>query len=119
MGSNKFTKNVLRADVKKVVTSSQHQEEQLDFSSSRKSKKLYALVPERWHLATKILPADLREGEEAYRKLELEQDCDKKIEMLDACRDYLQIQFRTVDPVTHVQSFKKFWINLLGNYIGL
>ena len=99
-----------RADVKKVVTSSEQQaEQQLDFSTSRKTKRLYALVPERWHLASKISPADFRESEDAFKQLEMEEDCDKKIGLLDACRDYLQIQFRTMDPANHVKSFKNFW----------
>ena len=82
---------------------------QLDFSSSKKSKKLYALVPEKWHLASKILPEHYKKSEEAYWKFDLEVDCEKKKEMFEDCREFLQVQFRTMDPGTHIQSLRSFW----------
>ena len=103
----KVEEQILRADVKKLVSTSKT--EQMDFSSTQKTKKLYALVPERWHLASKIPPAKYRETEEAYLKMEEEDDCQKKISMLASCREFLAIQFRTMDIVAHIQSMNKFW----------
>ena len=39
----------------------------------------------------------------------LEEDLEKKKNMLEDCREFLQIKFRTLDPGSHIQSLKTFW----------
>ena len=81
----------------------------MDFSSCRKSKKVYALDPEKWHLASKISPQNYKISEEAYLKFAEEHDVDGKKEKMVDCREFLQVQFRTKDPSAHIHSLQKFW----------
>ena len=103
---------ILRDDVRKPSNGSSS--EQLDFSATKKTKKMYALSHEKWHLATKISPENYRQSEQNYFKFENEEDVDKKLELLDQCREFLQVQFRTMDPTNHIQGLKKFWEQPFG-----
>ena len=78
---------------------------------------MYALSYEKWNLATKISPENYRKSEENYFKLEIEEDLDKKLELLDLCREFLQVQFRTLDPTDHIQGLKKFWEKPFGLHL--
>ena len=81
----------------------------MDFSALKKTKKLYALSFEKWQLATKISAEKYLESEQNYFKFEAEPDLAKKLELLEGCREFLQAQFRTLDPTAHIQGLKKFW----------
>ena len=71
---------ILRDDVRKP--SNQASADHLDFSATKKTKKMYALLHEKWHLATKISPENYKQSELNYFKLEQEEDLDKKLELL-------------------------------------
>ena len=62
----------------------------------------------------KISPENYRQSEQNYFKFENEEDVDKKLELLDQCREFLQVQFRTMDPTNHIQGLKKFWEQPFG-----
>ena len=103
---------LLREEIRKPIAP--EKSGQLDFTGSKKTKKMYALVPEHWHLASKISPEDYRQSEEAYWKFEAEQDVEKKKELMEDCREFVQVQFRTLDPGTHIHSLEKFWQMPMG-----
>jgi len=106
---------ILRDHVRKPTIGSSS--EQLDFSATKKTKKMYALSHEKWHLATKISPEKYRQSEQNYFKMEDEEDLDKKLELLDLSREFLQVQFRTLDPTNHIQGLKNFWEQPFGLHI--
>ena len=62
----------------------------------------------------KISPENYRQSEQNYFKFENEEDVDNKLELLDQCRKFLQVQFRTMDPTNHIQGLKKFWEQPFG-----
>ena len=82
----------------------------LDFSS-KKVRKLYGIVPEKWFSAKKITEEDFAKSEDNFKKLTAIPGGDlvALASCLEDSREYIQIMFRTEDPSAHVQKLKSFW----------
>ena len=81
----------------------------LDFSGIKKTRKFYSLLPDRWNLANKIEQSKYLKSEENYQEIVSEEDLSAKKEILVKCREYMQIQFRTLEVGSHIFSHKDFW----------
>ena len=100
--------NFLREEIKKP-TNNKSSSDQLDFAAKPKSRKLYAIAAERWHLASKIPSESYIKSEKLYWAFEKEEGLEQKIDMLEDCREFLQIHFRTMDIGSHLKNMKNFW----------
>lgn len=90
-------------------TSNKPQEDLLDLSGGKKTRKFYCIVPERWNLAEKMTKEEFLENEKEYLKIAGEEDIDLKKIIIDKSKPYLQSQFRTLEIVDHVYKHKDLW----------
>ena len=81
----------------------------LDFSA-KKSRKFYAVSPEKWFLVYKLTKDEYEKSEEKFLGIcKAGGDLVKMKECLEEGRVFVQIMFRLEDPSTHVQKLKPFW----------
>ena len=99
-----------REDITKPIAGSvKKTPDLLDFSSSKKTRKFYSILPERWNLAEKIEEEMYLKSEQAYQNISGEEDISVKKGILEDAREYLQVQFRTMEVGGHIYSHKDFW----------
>ena len=72
---------------------------------------MYGVSHENWFVARKISQPALNKSEANFKKLADLEDDDKAAiaTCLEESREYIQINFRTEEPSTHVNKLKLFW----------
>ena len=78
-------------------------------TGGKRRRRFYSIIPERWNLAEKIDKKKYSDSEEAFRKMIGEEDFDNRKKILETARDYLQVQFRTLEIGDHIYKNKEFW----------
>lgn len=73
-------------------------------------RKFYAVSPEKWYLGAKISKEEFDASEAKFVEInDADGDLDEIMACLDRARVYVQIQFRSEEPSTHVAKYRVFW----------
>ena len=99
----------LRNDVTKAASKDVEPREDLMDFSAKKRKRCYGLSSERWYSGSKVSAEEFKQSEENFGKIALEDDVEKKLELLNSSRVFLAVKFRTCDPAAHFHSLQPFW----------
>ena len=88
---------------------SSRKSEILDFAVGKKYRKLYSIIPEKWYIGSKIEKKKYQEYERGFASINNLEEYGEIKELIEKNREFLQIQFRTLEIGDHVFKFKGFW----------
>ena len=82
------------------------EDEMLDLSAPKKSRKNYGVNPDKFKLASKITKQEYQASEDEFKKMKEDDKLDVKLEVCSKSREFIQAKFRTCEPRIHVKSLK-------------
>jgi len=104
---NNYYNDYLRAGIKRPELASQSPVLEL---SNKKLRKFYAVSSEKWYIGSKISQEEYDAGERDFSVIvDAGDDIEKVLACVDAARVFIQIQFRSEDPSTHITKYRIFW----------
>jgi hypothetical protein len=74
----------------------------LEQPAVKKRRKFYNIIPAHWNLGDKIEKKKYEASEEVFRKLGDETDIEEMKTIVKDSRDYLCVQFKTLDVQDHI-----------------